>query len=134
MIDQALYSLFADWHRRPFAWGTTDCCQWAATAVQRLHGRTPPATPPYCTQRAALRVVRSLGGYEGMLRAVGMVPVPVQTARRGDVAIVRASKSDALFGGTLAVVTGVQAHTTGPCGLVSIKRCNWLAVWGVRNA
>lgn len=41
MIDQKLFDLFAAWQSRPFAWGVTDCCQWAATAAQQLHGRTP---------------------------------------------------------------------------------------------
>lgn len=135
-MDQRMQALFTDWHARSFAWGTVDCCQLAADAVQRLHGITPPAVGAYSTLHGALRVVQTAGGYRGLLQAAGLVPVPVQTARRGDVAIVDVPVGDgcAVFGGSLAVVTGVQAHTTGAHGLVAVRRCHWAEVWGVRNA
>ena len=131
-IDEKMAELFAEWQFRPFQWGKTDCCQFAARSVQFLHGITPPATPPYCTRRAALRVVRGLGGYVGMMQSAGLVKVATTAAQRGDIVIVKPGANDAIFGGTLALVTGTSAHTTGPHGLVAISRTSWLEVWGKR--
>jgi hypothetical protein len=136
MIDIKLQQLFADWQNRPFEWGYSDCCQLAADAVRRLHGIEPPTVAPYETIRGALRVVHDFGGYQGIIKAAGLRQVQLQAAQRGDIAIVRVpvEEGQSGFGSSMAVVTGINAHTTGKHGLVAVPKNSWLEVWGVRNA
>jgi len=119
-------TLVANWSARPFCWGVTDCCQLAKHAVLTLHG-VQVDHPPYSTEREALRVLQSFGGYRGQL-ALTHRQVPNSAAQRGDIAIV---SGQAPFGEALAVVTATHAHTTGPTGLVAVPRAQWVECWRV---
>lgn len=74
----------------PFAWGSHDCCLWAASAVLALTG-TDPAQPwrhGYLNERGAMRILNSIGGLEGAGALCG-VPIDIGLAAIGDVGLVR---------------------------------------------
>lgn len=126
-LDLTMAALLADWFARPFAWGVVDCCQFARAAAQALHGVHVDA-PTYTTERGALRTVRGMGGFAGILQKAGMVPRSLPAARRGDFVLTR---SAGLFDRGLALVTGQYAHAPSVSGLMSVSRADWLECWGV---
>jgi hypothetical protein len=129
-LDHKLALLVAEWKARPFEWGTTDCCQFARAAAWRLHGIVvePPA---YRSEREALRTIRALGGYTGLLQSAGLLQRPaLAAARRGDF-VTFSHLAPGLFTEGLALVTGVEAHATTRIGLIGIGRRKWLQCWGV---
>lgn len=76
--EQRLLDAVHDHARRPFAWGTADCCTWAFDAVQAVTGVDAIADlrGTYRTRWQALRVLWRVGGLRGLLdaRLPGRVP------------------------------------------------------------
>jgi hypothetical protein len=129
-LDQTLAALLADWRQRPFAWGTADCCQFAREAAWRIHGKAVDA-PTYVSERDAVRTLRRLGGYAGLLVAAGLQRRrAIIAARRGDFVIFH-HEGPGLFDQGIALVTGVQAHAPTAVGIMSIPRTQWVECWGV---
>lgn len=132
-LDQALEQLHSQWAQRPFVWGASDCCQWAAAAVRRIHG-LEVYIEPYGSERSALRVLKALGTAGNAMRALGLAPrTSVQAAQRGDVVVIKhdGSADAPAFAWALAVCFGVQAYTTSATGLVAVPRSQWLQSWGL---
>lgn len=90
----------ADWQHRlaeylcragqePFAWGTHDCCCFAAGAVEAMTGRDAmKGFRGYRTRRGAARVLRTRGAgtLDATLEMLFGPPVPPAQGRRGDLA------------------------------------------------
>ena len=131
MIDQKIAALLSAWRKRPFEWGVSDCCQFARAAAWDLHGIAFDA-PAYISERDAVRTLRHLGGYPGLLTAAGLVRRrAIIAARQGDFAIF-AHEGPGLFDQGIALVTGTHAHAPTAVGLMSIPRGQWVECWGVR--
>ena len=84
----ALLARFIEERRRiPFAWGSNDCCLFAADWVLAATGRDLAAEyrGQYATALGALRFVESAGGVEGLVQRAGGRRVDAKLARRGDV-------------------------------------------------
>ncbi len=84
----ALLARFIEERRRmPFAWGSNDCCLFAADWVLTATGRDIAADyrGRYSTALPALRFVEAGGGVEAMIERAGAAPVHPSLARRGDV-------------------------------------------------
>jgi hypothetical protein len=105
---------------KPFAWGSRDCCLFAADAVLCITGLDPAIDfrGRYKTAKGAARVLKKYGGLEGAVEVIaldhGMMEVPVGLAQRGDVVLI-----DSPRGLALAVVNlkgGVTAQ--GPDGVI----------------
>ena len=78
--------------RRPFAWGTNDCCQFVGRCVEAMTGENPAArwTGSCSTAAEAEGVLEGLGG--GLLSAWSAVlgaTIRPAFARRGDVVLIR---------------------------------------------
>lgn len=58
----------------PIVWGASDCCTAACDVFQRLHGVDPmaPLRGVYTTEAAALRLIRSRGGWLRMCRGLAV--------------------------------------------------------------
>lgn len=128
-LDQRLAAFVAAWQARAFAWGQSDCCQFAREAACALHGLRVQS-PAYASERGAVRVLRRLGGFAGLLQSHGLQERPVRAARRGDFVVYK-NAGAGLFDRGLALVTGPQAHAPSGAGLVSVDRGLWLQCWGV---
>lgn len=103
---------------RPFAWGSLDCCLWAADWVLARSGRDPaaPLRGGYWTEAGAGELVRRAGGILALVSqhvaAIGLVeaadPAP------GDLGVVQfaSGRSPALWTGEMWVAkaqTGIFA-------------------------
>ena len=84
----ALLARFIEERRRmPFAWGSNDCCLFAADWVLAATGRDIAADyrGRYSSALPALRFVEAGGGVEAMIERAGGGRVDAKLARRGDV-------------------------------------------------
>jgi hypothetical protein len=84
----ALLTRYIEERRRmPFAWGSNDCCLFAADWVLAATGRDLAAEyrGQYETALGALRFVKSAGGVEGLVEKAGGQRIDVKLAHRGDV-------------------------------------------------
>jgi hypothetical protein len=127
-MDQHMAALLAEWGARPFAWGTTDCCQFARAAAWQIH-RVAVDAPAYNSERGARRVLDGMGGYAGLMHRAGFHARPLAAARRGDFVVVE-HKGPGLFLHGLGLVTGLQAHAPTRLGLLALDRTVWLECWG----
>lgn len=73
----------------PFAWGSHDCCLWAASATLAITGTDPGAhlRHTYFTSRAALHILESIGGLEGAGALMGPA-IELAAVTLGDVGLV----------------------------------------------
>jgi hypothetical protein len=121
-------ALVAGARARPFAWGSHDCCLWAADAVQALTGRDPAAQwrGTYSSELGAFRIVFTLGGLPA-IAALGGVEIPPGLSVTGDVGTVRWPDGIVSLG-----VCGGDGRwlVVGDAGLVTLRDCA-LRAWGV---
>lgn len=125
---QARFASFvADRRAAPFAWGTNDCCLFAADAVLAMTGEDPAAAlRGYATASEAARIVDA---HEGLHRiasdALGPAVAPVMAAI-GDVVLVVNEGRE-----LLAVCNGGTAIAPGEQGLVVLGMNAAQAAWKV---
>lgn len=124
---QRLAVLIATAARRPFAWGVWDCCLWGADGVRAVTGFDPaaPWRESYGTREAALRLLRELGGLQGLPAMVGPEIQPGR-AIDGDVGLVHDGRR-----GMLAVHGGQHWLVVGAQGLGSVPLGRAVRAWGV---
>ena len=113
---------------QPFAWGSHDCCLWAADAVQALTGLDFAAEHRglYADAEGAARLLHRLGGVGSIAAAVLGAPVPVSRATVGDVLLLQQDGRKAL-----GVCNGSAALAAGPQGLAVLGMDTALAAWKV---
>ena len=81
---------------RPFEWGRHDCALFAAGCVAALTGADPASDlrGRYTTETGAARVIKRLGGLEGIGDARLGPRVPVLCAQVGDVGLIEQDGRD----------------------------------------
>jgi hypothetical protein len=98
---------------RPFSWGSSDCCLFAADWVQEATGIDPAAEyrGRYRTEAGAARLLNRLGGSveAAVDKALGMPLTSPLLAQRGDIALVD---------GALGIVIGGEVALMSEAGLV----------------
>lgn len=119
-----LASLMAQRRAAAFAWGSNDCCLFAADALRAITGHDPAADlrGAYCTALQAARVLRTVGGVAGVAATRAGAPVPVALAQPGDVGLcVQNPQAPALaiFGGTEWHAPGAQCLATHPASSIA---------------
>lgn len=110
----------------PFAWGTNDCCLFAADAVHAITSRDPMADlrGTYTTERQAMRALHACGGLAGAASdRLGPV-VRADQAQPGDIGL-------ALVAGrrSLAVCCGAHFMAPGRNGLAVVHVGDVLRAW-----
>lgn len=115
----------------PFAWGTHDCCTFAADVALAITGADPFAQHRgrYATEAGADGVVGPAGltqFVEGLMRDFGCDEIPVATAQRGDWALVIVGNMP-----LVGVVLGGQVAAPGARGLAFLPFRRAERAWGV---
>lgn len=111
----------------PFQFGHTDCCLFAADCVQAMIGRDPAADArgTYSDERSAARVLKKMGGLDGIAATRVGVEVPPAMARVGDLVLGTAGSE------LLGVCTGETWHAPGERGLLALPMSAALRAWRV---
>jgi hypothetical protein len=126
----ALCALIEARRLAPFAWGSNDCCMFAADAAQAQTGTDPAAAErgTYNDARGAAQVLARLGGIEAIGARAGD-PIPPLCAVMGDVGLIRQDKRQ-----LLAVCAGDAWIAPGALGLASSPLDAASLAWRVRRA
>lgn len=111
----------------PFAWGTNDCCTFAAGAVEAISGRDHAAAfSRYADQRVAARMLRRIGGLRALASSALGEPMSPLMASVGDVVLVKNADRQ-----LLAICNGTSALAPGPHGTVALGMDAAEAAWKV---
>ena len=124
---QRLDALFAARMSAPFAWGTHDCCLFAADAVLAQTGGDPAAEfrGMYVDARGALELLAELGGLTAVAGRAGD-PVPALCAQVGDIGLVEHESRE-----LLAVCAGPVWLVPAEQGLAALPIDAATAAWRV---
>jgi hypothetical protein len=115
----------------PFAWGSHDCCTWAARWVEAERGVSILAPFVYArgewaSALEAARIMQDAGGLGAIVTAELGVAMPAARAMRGDVVRVEIEGRE-----SLAVVVGDMAAAPGLEGIAFAPMGRWLEGWAV---
>jgi hypothetical protein len=128
----------ADWQTRfsdfgkarasmPFAWGSNDCCSFAATAVEALTGRNPMVgVEPYTSEIGAAKMIARAGGLRALASQYLGEPVSPLMAGVGDVVLVMNEGRE-----MLAICNGVNAMAPAESGMVALGMSAATAAWKI---
>jgi hypothetical protein len=113
---QMRFAEFARGRRNePFAWGSNDCCLFAADAVIAITGDDPAKDlRGYSTALQAARIVKAHGGMAAFASSRLGPQISPLMANVGDVVLVDIDGRDAL-----GVCNGMSILGPGPSGLVA---------------
>lgn len=95
----------------PFAWGSNDCCLFAAAGVEAQTGVVlMPDARGYSTAREALRILEAHGGLRAFATLALGPEIPPKLAAVGDVVMVRMGEAEALgiCNGGVVIGPGLQ--------------------------
>jgi hypothetical protein len=128
---ERLAALVAARAAAPFAWGTNDCCSFAADVALAVTGADPFAAHRgrYSTEAGAEDVVGPAGltrFVEGLMRDFGAEEVPVAAAQRGDWALLVLGNMP-----LVGVVLGGRVAAPGPRGLAFVPFRRAERAWGI---
>ncbi|MBK5203870.1 MAG: hypothetical protein JJD98_00225 [Polaromonas sp.] len=112
----------------PFAWGSNDCCTFAADCVLALTGADValPELRTHTTELQAARLLKKHGGVAGIATTALGEPIAALLANVGDVVL-----TDMGGGDTLAICNGSSCMAPGPHGLVHLGMDTARACWRV---
>ena len=111
----------------PFAWGSNDCCGFAADCVEALTGAKHfKGLRGYSTELQAAKLLKEHGGVVGIANAVLGDAISPLLATVGDVVLTNAGGGD-----TLAVCNGQTCMAPGKDGLVSMGMDTARLCWRV---
>ena len=125
-----------DWDKRlndylrtvgPFAWGTNDCCLFAANGVQAMTG-IDFAEPyrGYSTARGALEKLGS-DGIEGVASKAWGEPKHPAYAQRGDPVLISLDDGEKALG----LCVGTKAASVGQGGIVMLPMSRAVLAWSI---
>lgn len=125
--EPRLKAYLAEHRDAALVYGVTDCCMFAAGAVEAMTGEDPMPEfrGRYRSQAGASRALRTIGaGDLASTLSTKFEPKPVGFAQRGDLV---------MHDGSVGVCIGAEAlfvPMTGS-GLVRVPRRDWSAAWAV---
>ena len=118
----------------PFAWGTNDCCTFAADCVRALTGVdvAPPALRLHRTQAQAAAALAAHGGIKRIACAALGESLPINAANVGDVVLVKMRDASGAVQKALAIYcNGRIAHAPSALGLVPVSMDDAICCWRV---
>ena len=129
--EARLTHLVSATHGKTFAWGTLDCCLWAAACVEAQTGvdHAAPFRGTYGDVAGAARIVKRLGGLRGIGVQAGP-EVPPLMARHGDIGLVRAANGKRV----LALCAGPVWLLVSSQGVLSVPLASAINCWRTGDA
>lgn len=117
---------FSEWARRPFAWGRTDCVQFAAGWVRECRGTDYAAGYAYQDEQGAAQVMAAADGLEALVtRHLGPLNRDRRGIARGDVILSAFDR-----GPTLGIAVGPRAFLLRtPRGLIPVQAELAIGYW-----
>ena len=113
--------------RNGFEWGSTDCCTFAAGAVEAITGTNPMAMAPlYDSEFGAGRLIHRAGDLRALASEYLGEPVPPALANVGDVVLIENAGRE-----LLGVCNGTSALAQGTEGMVALEMTAARAAWKV---
>lgn len=110
----------------PFAFGTHDCCQFAAGAIEAITGDNPARHWAYANELGAARIIHEAGSLEAVVTEALGDPVHPSQAGRGDVVIAELDRGD-----TVGVCLGNVCAFAAEVGLLILPRTVARSAWKV---
>lgn len=112
----------------PFAWGTHDCCLFAANVVQELTGIDHAADlrGKYASALEATRILKARGGVRGAATAAFGAEINPKLAQRGDVVLVNGD-----HGESLAICLGTHCAAPAESGLATLPMSQAVTAWRI---
>jgi hypothetical protein len=110
----------------PFAYGSHDCCQFAAGAVEAVTGENPADPWNYRNEIGAYRLMAEAGGIDGLITQALGNPVNAAQAGRGDVVLAELEN-----GPTAGVCLGRECAFPAQVGITFRPRGAILKAWNV---
>lgn len=124
---QKLDAKVEEWRSRAFAWGTADCCQFAAEVVEAITGDDKRSLfPAYADEAAARAIIAANGGLSGLASAALGASKHPSRAMRGDVVLL-----DRGEGELIGICIGSRIVAPGLQGLEFAPMSCALAAWSV---
>lgn len=128
---ERLDAVFSDAAARPFAWGSHDCCLFAARCVEAMTGEhpMPDAVGAYKTKTGAYRwLKREFGTVRQMLELLLDAPCNPNFAKRGDLALFEKGQDFAIG---VIDLSGEQVLCVDESGTYYIHKSLATAFWTV---
>lgn len=111
----------------PFAWGSHDCCTFAAGAVEAMTGSNPMAVlPRYDTEHAALRIIVEGGDLRRLVSSILGEPVRPAFAAMGDVVLLSNEGRE-----LLGICNGVNAIAASQDGVAALEMSAAIEAWKI---
>lgn len=110
----------------PFEYGSHDCCQFAAGAVEAMTGDNPAALYPYRNELGAKRIIVEHGGLDALLTGVLGEPCHPAMAGRGDIVL-----AELELGPTAGVCLGRNCVFPADVGVTFRPRSVIASAWKV---
>jgi hypothetical protein len=124
---ERLAEFIASRRQEPFAYGTHDCCQFAAAAVEAMTGENPAAAWQYSNELGAARLIIETGGIDKLVSEAMGGPVHPSQAGRGDVVLAELDR-----GPTIGVCLGRDCAFPADVGVTFRHRSVATQAWKVR--
>lgn len=112
---------------KPFAWGSHDCCTFAADCILAMTGTDVMAGQrTYKSQAGANRKMKVAGGMAPLIDGLLDTPIDPAFAQRGDVVCFRSPLGDAA-----GICMGVTIAAPGPLGVFYSPMAQAYQAWRV---
>jgi hypothetical protein len=114
----------------PFAWGSHDCCIFAANVILELTGVDHAADirGTYTTAAEAARMIEERGGIKGIATTALGSEINPKLAQRGDVVLIQTPE----YGDTLTICIGHQCAGPGINHIQTRPIVDAIAAWRVQ--
>lgn len=131
--QERLSALLDEAIAKPFAWGSHDCCTFAASAVQAVAGIDPLSEirDTWNSERGAMRRAMRRGGL--IRAAVGVLGEPLWKlqCRRGDLVLLHGTMTIGAFQAAIGVSFGSRVGVPGDSGLDFVPLASARGCWRI---
>jgi hypothetical protein len=110
---------------RPFEWGKSDCCKFAARCIKAMVGKDPSERWQYADEYGAGRVLRKYGGVDGVATFLFGPSKEPLTSNRGDLVMVEAPQR------MLGICIGHLVAIQGSHGVEFVPLSSALKAWSI---